>query len=196
MARSWGYGRSTIGLSLLRTSSNTYEEAKAFVFQRSTFFFRITRPHGPLPDHFPLEQMDSIYVYIDLLQAYLQHWSLADQVWTFECAKSLIYQFRKNRIERALCIINIDRGEDITFLLQPTFIEVLQSLFGFRTVALRLTPAFKDWLELEIHPPSRYSEYCEAFVDKILGLSRNSTNTLSSSWVRVRWTTNGRIFFA
>ena len=158
MARTWGYGKSANGLSLLRTSSNTYEEAAAFVFPRSTFFFQITQPHEPLPNHFPVEQMDSIHVHIDLLQAYLRHWSLEDEVWTFECPKRLIYEFGKDRIERDLCVISIDRGERTTFLLQPTFIEVIISLSRFRTVALRLTPAFKDWLEPERDPPSRYSE--------------------------------------
>lgn len=134
-------------LPILLASKATSEEAATVLYSTSTFYFSIYRPQRFDLDPRTVDRMKSIYIDVDLVKAYLRDYSTIDQACTLEFCRRVIEKFGGDNVERNLCIISFDRGEETDFLRLPAFMHALKGLIGFKTVVIRLSPAYKGWLK-------------------------------------------------
>ena len=147
LVKRWDFAKTSSYLPICVVSKATREEATSSLFKHGTFFFALNKPGtSSLPDH-AIDGMTKIHIKIDLLTAYMRRHSVADQAYTLESATGLIQKLGGNKIKRETCIISIERGEDTLFLTRPSVWEPIKALTGFQTVVIKMTFAYKEWLE-------------------------------------------------
>ena len=147
-----------ISSAILYASKATYIEAAQVLFDQSTFVFSIHQPLAFIVNKYTLAKMKNICIDVDLLKAYIDHYSTLDQANTFETCRLLLCALGGTKIERTSCIINFHRAEKSSFVLLNGFINALKDLRGFKTVVIKLLPPYQDWWEEEAFAPATYHD--------------------------------------
>jgi len=158
LTNTWNFAITSKCLPILLASKATYEEAANSVYAQSTFFFFINGPRlFPFSASSSFKRMNSIYIHVDLLRAYMRRCKTADQSCTLEFCRRLIQEFGNIKDERTSCVLSFVSSEDAGFLLSSSILQAFKSLTGFKTVALRLTPPYMGWDPPSFVPSPRYA---------------------------------------